>query len=44
MYGSEAEESKENYIPDAHNTNSKLTARVTSDGPNEFKFEVSAKK
>ncbi|MCC9607108.1 hypothetical protein LOC68_14495 [Blastopirellula sp. JC732] len=32
-----------NYIPAKYNAKSKLTADVTAAGPNEFKFEVTAK-
>ena len=34
------EASRENYLPGRYNSESKLTAEVTSTGPNEFKWEV----
>ena len=37
------EPSPENFIPIKYNTDSKLTADVTKDGANEFKFDVTSK-
>ena len=34
---------KVNFIPDRYGSQSTLTAAVTKDGPNEFKFEVKSK-
>lgn len=42
MEGQKSED-KENYIPDRFNGTSKLTAKVTSGGTNEFPFEVTSK-
>ena len=39
MYPNE-EPSPENYLPARYNSDSKLTAEVKQDGPNEFNFEV----
>ena len=36
-------EIRRNVLPTRYSTNSKLTAKVTPEGPNEFKFEVTSK-
>jgi hypothetical protein len=36
-------EIRRNVLPTRYSTKSKLTAKVTPEGPNEFKFEVTSK-
>ncbi len=43
MSGLKVEGTRENIIPAKYNTQSKLTAEVKADGPNEFKFEITSK-